>query len=150
VSRVKVRVLGKLRFSEEDGLQFLVSLNRQSEIPTSPLWSLVITHEAEASRGPLVNPSELTVGDFVLYAYHGVARYRGVYRTPFTQKESVILECGEDSTYHVPPDSYDFIHKFTGDLPKLPRLGEKPNLRSSSSDILRKRVRKPLTSKVAS
>jgi hypothetical protein len=64
VSRLKVRILGKLRFSDEQGLIYSISLNRQLEIPPAILYDAVET--------PKWSPdylNELKVGDLVVHLY---------------------------------------------------------------------------------
>jgi 5-methylcytosine-specific restriction endonuclease McrA len=124
VSRVKVRILGKLHFSEEDGLQYSISLNQRPNIPASVLY-----HEAERSRGSLLtDPSKLTVGDFVVHADHGVARYEGMRRISPDGKERdyLLLEYARDQRLYVPMEHIGFVQKYTGGMPRLDRLKDQP------------------------
>jgi hypothetical protein len=125
VSRLKVRILGKLRFSEEDGVQFSISLNQLPDIPAS-----ILRDAAERPKGPgLTILTELTVGNFVVHDAHGVALYEGVKRISSEGKEGdfLLLRYADDKRLYVPMERIDLLHKYVGSRPRLDQLMEKPD-----------------------
>jgi hypothetical protein len=126
VSRLKVRILGKLRSSEEDGLQFSISLNQPPNIPAS-----ILRNAAERPKGSgLTLLTELTVGDFVVHADHGMARFEGVKRMESEGKEGdfLLLRYAEEARLYVPMERINFLHKYVGSRPRLDQLSmEKPD-----------------------
>lgn len=123
MSRVKVKILGKLHFSEEGGLECSISLNQRPNLPASILY-----HEAERSRGALLtDPSKLIVGEFLVHAEHGVARYEGMRRMSVHGKECdcLLLEYAGGVVLYVPMERIDLVQKYTGGMPRLDRLNDK-------------------------
>jgi hypothetical protein len=124
---VKVRIVGKLYFSEEDGLQYSVSLDQRPKIRES-----ILLYEAERSIGSLLtDPSRLAVGDFVVHADHGVACYKGVRRVNSEGKERdyLLLQYAGDQWLYVPTDRMGLVQKYTGGTPRLDRLKDQPGNR---------------------
>jgi 5-methylcytosine-specific restriction endonuclease McrA len=121
VSGVKIKMLGKLRFSEADGILFSISLTEPPNIPASIRY--------DAAAGPegsllLDHPSKLSLGDFVLHADHGVARYEGVKRmaTDGEERDFLILKYAERAKLYVPMEHIDLLREYRGDSPRLDRL----------------------------
>jgi 5-methylcytosine-specific restriction endonuclease McrA len=120
--RVKVRMLGGLRFSEEGGLQYSVSLKQPPNVPASVLDYEALVREP---RRLLTDPSELMVGDFVVHAHHGVARYEGVQRLSRedgNKGEFLCLEYAGNVRLYVPMERIDLVQKYMGSTPNLNRL----------------------------
>jgi 5-methylcytosine-specific restriction endonuclease McrA len=117
MSRVKIKFLGKLCFSEEGGLKYSVSLNQPPNVSTSILF-----YELPL----LTDLSELTVGDFVVHADHGVARYQGVQHLSLKggapEAGHLLLEYAGNERLYVPKERIDLVWKYRGNPPKLDRL----------------------------
>lgn len=124
MSSVKIRMLGKLRFSEEDGLQYSISLNQPPDVSASILYNAM-----ERPKGPVLvdHLSKLTVGNFVVHADHGVARYEGLRQLASEGKqcEFLLLKFAEDARLYVPMERIDLVRKYTGSARRLDRLRER-------------------------
>ena len=69
----------------------------------------------------LDHPSKLSLGDFVLHADHGVARYEGVKRmaTDGQERDFLILKYAERAKLYVPMEHIDLLREYRGDSPRL-------------------------------
>jgi 5-methylcytosine-specific restriction endonuclease McrA len=81
--------------------------------------------EAKRDKGSLlVDPSKLTVGDFLFHSDHGMGRYEGVRHIRGHGKEGdfLLLKYAEDARLYVPMDRIALLSKYLGNTPRLDRL----------------------------
>jgi len=118
VSRVKLKILGRLSFSEEDGLRYSITLPQEVNLSSS-----ILKYETESSRrgSPLADPSQLTVGDLVVHADHGVGRYEGVQRFDGNCKQQCpfLVLAYADQKLYVPLEMMHLIQKCTDQVHRL-------------------------------
>ncbi|WP_423917935.1 transcription-repair coupling factor [Candidatus Poriferisodalis sp.] len=92
---------------------------------------------------------DLSVGDFVVHHYHGIARYAGLVRRAFGDDERDYLELefrGTDRLY-LPTEQIEFIRPYIGgETPRLSRMGgsdfqrQKAKVRAAVAEIAQELV----------
>src|ERR1700756_3370335 len=109
MSRLNIKILGKLSFSEEDGLRYSIMLPQKVDLSSS-----ILKYESENSIGssPLTDPSKLIAEDLVVHADHGVGRFKGVQQIDSDGKQQcdfLVLEYAAGQLLYVPIEQIGLI-----------------------------------------
>lgn len=113
MSRTKITILGKLRFSEDGGLQYSVSLTQAPSVPESIL----------VYSPTLIDPSELTDGDLLVLVTGDLCRYRGHSKVVGAADDDLDIEFAGGVHRSVPVYMIDLLRKYEGVGGKLLTLG---------------------------
>ncbi len=70
----------------------------------------------ESSRQKLLSYTDLTVGDLVVHAYHGIGRFAGIQRMPVdgVEKDYVKIAYAGTDVLYVPATQLDMVSKYIG------------------------------------